>query len=120
MQKVLVAVLGFLVVGAFAQGALAKSTCEQRREVCYSERRHSQSRAAKCEARYDRCIRAASIDFGYAPVSPVIGLGTPMLQPYPTGKAQVNPGIAAANAVKAANARAAKSRSNSPPSKNAQ
>ena len=120
MPKVLVVFLGFLIVGAFAQGALAKSTCEQRRELCYSERRHSQNRAAKCEARYDRCIRAASIDFGYAPVSPVIGLGTPMLQPYPTGKAQVNPGIAAANAVKAANARAAKSRSNSPPPKNAQ
>jgi hypothetical protein len=43
-----------------------------------------------------------------------------MVQPYPTGKVQVNPGIAAANAVKAANARAAKSRANSLPPKNVQ
>src|SRR5262245_57673929 len=120
MPKVLVIAVCFFVSGVFVQGALAESTCEQRREACYSERRHSQTRAAKCEARYDRCIRATTIEFGYPPVSPVIGLGTPMLRPYPTGKVQVNPGIAAANAVKAANARAAKSRGNSLPPKNAQ
>ena len=78
-----------------------KALCEQRREATTRKDGIFQSRAARCEARYDRCIRAASIDFGYAPVSPVIGLGTPMLQPYPTGKAQVNPGITAANAAKA-------------------
>jgi|SRR5262245_19923899 len=120
MSKVLGVFLGFLAGGTFAQEALAKTTCEQRREVCYFERRHSQSRAARCDVNYDKCIRAASIEFGYPPVSPVVGLGTPMMQPYPTGKVQVNPGLAAANAVKAANARAAKSRTSSSPPKSAQ
>jgi hypothetical protein len=120
MSRVHVLILGFLTCGTFAQEALAKTSCEQRRQACYSERRHSRGRAAACDIRYDRCVRAASIEFGYPPVSPVIGLGTPMVQPYPTGKVQVNPGIAAANAVKAANARAAKSRANSLPPKNVQ
>ena len=110
MPKVLVIALAFSIGGAFAQSAFAKSTCEQRREACYSAKRYSHSRAARCDVRYDRCVRAESIYFGYPPVSPVTGLGTPMLQPYPTGRVQVNPGIAAANAAKAANARTAKSR----------
>ena len=110
MPKVLVIALAFLVGGAFAQSAFAKTTCEQRREVCYSAKRYSHGPAVRCDVRYGRCVRVESIYFEYPPVSSVTGLGTPMLQPYPTGRIQVNPGIAAANAAKAANARGAKGR----------
>ena len=51
--------LAFSIGGAFAQSAFAKSTCEQRREACYSAKRYSHSRAARCDVRYDRCVRAA-------------------------------------------------------------
>src|SRR5260221_2104381 len=93
MRKVLIAALALAGGGVFAQPTFAKSFCKQQRDECYAAigRMADRGAADACDAEYGRCINARSrLQASHPMVSPVPGLGVPMVKPYPTGAVPVN------------------------------
>jgi hypothetical protein len=120
MRTILTAALALAGIAALADVASANSSCEERRNACYSAIGEGSGKDAenKCDAEYDRCIAADPSAKADHPVSPVTGLGRPMVQPYPTGAPPVNfAATPSGPATLTANARAARTRK--PPVKTA-
>lgn len=112
MKKTFMAAIAFAGVAILAQSALAESSCEAQRDVCYAKigRTVGKAAASRCDANYNHCKDDLSAGSGNTIVSAVPGLGTPMMGPNPTVPVAANPASPSSSGAQIATTRAANAR----------
>ncbi len=100
MRKTFIAILTLMSIAVPTVSAFANSVCRERRDACYAviEPALRKSAGHKCKAEFGRCIRAFSSAQEHFFVPTIPGLGSPMVQPYPTAAVPVSAGTAISNA----------------------